>query len=88
MSDEETTRLPLSPAGKKYLSVYLRKIGQLKEEPRSYALVAVLLVVLVGAFYWFQIRPASIKSECASGITYWSSVTTARYNGCLHAHGL
>lgn len=27
--------------------------------------IVILILVVVGTFYWFQVRPAQIKKECA-----------------------
>jgi len=59
------------------------------------------IIVLSIFFYWFQIRPAQIRSKCSkttgegveseykkTGIYISTSLAESRYNFCLHSSGL
>lgn len=56
--------------------------------------ISILLFVILGAFlfYWFQLRPAEIKHECAQIIkgnkNLYISNINAVYEPCLHDKGL
>ncbi len=48
------------------------------EKLKEYKLIIILvLVVLGGAFYWYEWRPSQIKKEC-NGQAYFDSYTTLK----------
>ena len=55
-------------------------------------LVLAIAVLLGGAFYWFQWRPAQIRKECSEvcrgfGVSIGGDCET-KYQNCLHEKGL
>lgn len=65
--------------------------------------VILILFLVVGAFYWWQYRPAQIRKECSSKYSdtirvtkpdnrsIWgtgSETSTNQYQNCLHQNGL
>jgi len=48
-------------------------------------LIGIGLLLIAGWFYWFQIRPASIRMECSRG---FGSAGGRAYETCLHRKGL
>ena len=69
------------------------EIGDLLREWRGIVLV---FLVLVGAFYWFELRPANIHRQCEVYVhnfgvldpTASVSEYNFQYSGCLHKYGL
>ena len=66
-------------------------------------LIILLVLIFVALFYWFQIRPAKIRSDCGleSAMLYKKDTTTGLgagmtydefydfyYKKCLNQHGL
>ncbi len=67
-------------------------------------LVILVIILLLGAFYWFQIRPSQIKIKCESKtVTAMAEMTKMSlaineknfwdwrndyYQSCLHRYGL
>ena len=62
-----------------------------------------VVLLLVGWFYWFQWRPASIRSECYKFATDYElsgkdmsfeknqrlqAIIVNQYSNCLHKHGI
>lgn len=64
------------------------------------ALIVILIILLVlGAFYWFQYRPSEIRKECAKyakdtkaegikGIDNYIKLQDFLYKDCLKAKGI
>jgi preprotein translocase subunit YajC len=58
--------------------------------------IILLILCLVGIFYWFQIRPASIRTKCEArvhdAISQNSGLTMTQanfsYDACLHENGI
>ena len=58
--------------------------------------VILILLILVGAFYWFEVRPANIRMNCEAyihdfGVAHPDATTTEynfQYSTCLHKYGL
>ena len=62
---------------------------------KSYLYGALIVLILVGSFYWFQIRPSNIRLECtdisriAGENQGWSKQEMeANYELCIHQDGL
>lgn len=58
-------------------------------------IILILLLVLGGCFYWFQLRPTLVKKECYKssqtqiGKFSWNTQTNEYiYNECLLRYGL
>jgi hypothetical protein len=60
-------------------------------------LIIIPTALAAGWFYWFQIRPSLIKSECSKKTIDvikkmtsgdWIEVSDKYYSICLHEHGL
>jgi len=51
-------------------------------------------LILLGLLYWFQVRPANIRSKCAREISGFSYVGIGvsdknfTYENCIHRYGL
>jgi quinol-cytochrome oxidoreductase complex cytochrome b subunit len=58
-----------------------------KTNNNNMTLVVCIILIISGAFYWFQYRPSEIKKEC---VQYGVPVATydVLYQNCLHEHGL
>lgn len=66
----------------------------------NYLPFAVLGLVLAAVFYWFQVRPADIRSACSNQTTDklkdvrglsvgdWQKAYDLGYKSCLNKHGL
>jgi hypothetical protein len=66
---------------------------------KHYKLI-VLLLLIAGAFYWFEFRPSTIKTACesdthsldtkskASGDLVTMTQLNFHYSACLHQHGI
>lgn len=60
----------------------------------------VIILIGIGAFYWFQVRPSEIKKNCTQRIYYkcntsgspaqcrGSESTAREYDLCIHESGL
>lgn len=60
------------------------KIGRVELSSRAlYVLVGVLLIL--GAFYWFELRPELIRKRCARQAHYWGGTS---YDMCLLEAGM
>jgi hypothetical protein len=62
---------------------------------KYYAYTLIGIAVLVGVFYWCQIRPANIRSNCVSisrsagELQGWSKTEMeSNYELCVHQEGL
>lgn len=61
---------------------------------QKYQIAVFIALLFLALFYWFQIRPAQIKSACFSEIKekFWDTKTRTQldfhYEWCLHQHGL
>jgi len=60
-----------------------------------WVIVIILTLVLIGgAFYWWQVRPSQIRKECAkknstnNGLIKDIEKNLKKYEGCLHEKGL
>lgn len=56
---------------------------------RNILVVTIVLVAIV--FYWFQLRPAIVRSQCANEAiskTWIRSVTNDYYRSCLAKQGI
>jgi len=52
-------------------------------------IIILILVVLGGAFYWYEWRPTQIRKICFNAVLSASAGTTEQlYNNCLGIHGL
>lgn len=60
-------------------------------------LIMAFAVVIVGLFYWFQIRPAQIREDCydyaygtpnLGDTNEWVTATGYYYDACLNRNGL
>lgn len=65
----------------------------IKENKKKISLILLGFFLLCGWFYWFQWRPAKIRSYCdwkAKSKSYWKVTKNydANYNSCLHEKGL
>jgi uncharacterized membrane protein len=61
---------------------------------KIYIILAILLII-AGAFYWFSVRPANIRSSCGNEASQtgalggWTpSEINSSYENCIHSHGL
>ena len=64
-----------------------------KENKKRVILILLGLLLLAGWFYWFQYRPANIRSYCdweTKSKSYWRVTKNydVNYNSCLHEKGL
>ncbi|MFA5000928.1 MAG: hypothetical protein WC531_01730 [Candidatus Paceibacterota bacterium] len=52
---------------------------------KQYPLVLILLTILIlgSAFYWYELRPASIKKECYGKANEAKNNLNSTYNGLL-----
>lgn len=64
---------------------------------RNKQLLIIILVIIAGYFYWFQIRPAQIRKEChdyaygtpnLGDTNEWVTATKYYYDACLSRKGL
>lgn len=70
----------------------------MKQEKNLILLFVIATIIIGFSFYWFNTRPAKIKTNCANEVYDWikeKSITTdkadlveTRLNLCLHQHGL
>ena len=65
----------------------------IKENKNKVVLILLGLLLLTGWFYWFQYRPAKIRSYCDWKVrskTNWRVTKSynEKYNSCLHEKGL
>lgn len=52
-------------------------------------IIILILIVLVGAFYWYSYRPEQIKKVCFNAVLSQSlEITEQLYKNCLGIHGL
>jgi len=54
-------------------------------------IILIVLIILAGAFYWFQLRPTMIRKECSKLLTGFGSIGLSgerNYNNCLLQNGL
>jgi len=58
-----------------------KKISDKLKSKNTFVLFVVILLILLFAFYWFQLRPSQIRKEC-------SRYVGAAYEKCLHKSGL
>jgi len=65
-----------------------------KKHSIIYLVAGVLLLLITGAFYWYEWRPTQIKKECSriSQSTYrldsFGLTPDERYKNCLRSKGL
>jgi len=59
---------------------------------QNWLFITVSFLIIVGAFYWYEWRPAQIKKECFNqGINFGSTSTNELdeyYKNCLRRNGL
>ncbi len=61
---------------------------------KEYIIIIIIgVIVLGGAFYWFELRPLSIKKDCSwigirKGLFDRREATSKEYDFCLRQHGL
>lgn len=84
---------------------HFRVITRIKNLLRKFNLfhysLFVMIISLITAFFWFQVRPANIKSSCANQISVklnlisakrslleWQRAYDLQYDNCLHKNGL
>jgi hypothetical protein len=46
-------------------------------------IIIVVLILILAGFYWFEIRPSSIRKDCSKVFS-----NKENYDNCLHLHGL
>jgi len=54
-------------------------------------IIIVVLVIILGAFYWYSYRPTQIRKECAKYLTGFGAVGFSgenKYDKCLLENGL
>lgn len=49
-------------------------------------IILIVLIVLVTAFYWFELRPSQIVKKCSGNI--FDQITETEYIKCLRNNGL
>jgi len=62
---------------------------------------AIIIAILIFAFYWFELRPTQIKQRCYKESAEWQDpcdptilgdlcfkLNPIRYSACLHKNGL
>jgi hypothetical protein len=64
----------------------------IKENWFKIAIIVIILIVIGGIFYWFQLRPAQIRKECTEN-SYIDKKNQkyfleTSYSECLKKHGL
>ncbi len=63
----------------------------MKKQGIIYLVIGVLFFLLVGAFYWFQLRPTNIRKECYKNISELDKkydIYQQDYEKCLRSKGL
>lgn len=50
---------------------------------KTYSLILLVVLILGGAFYWYELRPTSIKKECFSKANEAKNNLNSTYNGLL-----
>jgi hypothetical protein len=51
--------------------------------------IALIILVVIFVFYWFEARPSIIKSKCAEENSYSNgALMEGTYEGCLRRNGL
>ena len=62
------------------------------EKIKQYKYIIILIsIILLGIFYWFQLRPTQIRKECSKNLIGFSSIEQngeKNYNRCLREKGL
>lgn len=66
------------------------------EKIREYkGIIILILVVLVGAFYWYEWRPTQIRKKCAESANnyahnsaYWQDNYDKMYEFCQREYGI
>jgi uncharacterized protein YxeA len=48
-----------------------------------YLLILLIILILGGAFYWYELRPTSIKKECYDKANEARNNLSSTYNGLL-----
>lgn len=58
-------------------------------------IIIIVLILVIGTFYWFEVRPAQARKECAkkseisTGNYSWQTeILNKRYEDCLLKNGL
>jgi len=56
-------------------------------------IIIMVLAILAGLFYWFQLRPTAIRKECSTGngllyLSGRSRISDLEYTDCLRRNGL
>lgn len=46
--------------------------------------IIIISIILVYSFYWYELRPSSIKKECSKKLPQFEKL----YKKCLAEHGL
>lgn len=71
------------------------KIKKILEISKKNKLVPVILIIIIGLFYWYEIRPTIIKKNCAQKVTNVSKEKSLSipeyefsYNWCQHLKGI
>jgi hypothetical protein len=55
----------------------MKKINEYK------GIIIIALILVLGAFYWYELRPISIRKDCSK---FFSNLEN--YQNCLHLYGL
>ena len=85
------------------MAVEKAKLTSISKHARHHKHFVLIIFIFVGLFYWFQIRPAIIRSDCgfepamlyekdsktglSAGMTY-EEFYNFYYEKCLNQHGL
>ncbi len=64
-----------------------RKFTVLLKKNPKYQIALVFVILLLGWFYWFQIRPVSIRSECAKVVLKGYSESFNAYDSDINSTG-
>jgi hypothetical protein len=54
-------------------------------------IIIIILILILGAFYWFQVRPTQIRKECAKNSKMFAGADVlykGKYENCLQIKGL
>lgn len=65
------------------------KLKERGEKMKWPVIITIGVLLLLGWFWWSQLRPTSIKKQCAKDNTeYFGTVFSNRYDKCLRTNGL
>lgn len=65
---------------------------------KAVSLIVCGVLLVGGVFYWFSLRPSSIRSKCdrkardfariEGEVTFYANKYNPTYSACLHEHGI